>query len=1004
MLQRPKSCEGCPLHDNNIAIGFMAPEGTGSSGVMVVAEALGAREAYDGLPLRPNAPAGSVFQGIIRRIPGLDRNQLLLSNTIWCQPGSRNYLDGAGYEFPAIEHCQQHNKAVVAARRPRAIVTLGAIPTRTITGFSGYNQGIKLIRGYILPSNRPEYMVDGSPIPVIPTYHPSFLLRASKTRSKGGEGELGAKTEKAEGGMALSGVVRRDIELALKIAREGPPPRRKFETIKGNREVMDDLIREVKLHPELPLAWDIETPRSIDMADDESEIDSIQASVTQIQFALDGRRGFVFPGFMAEWVLDGTRSLLASPNRKYSWNGWKFDNKVVQGHWGIPILGEDIDLMTAWAWIQPDLPKGLQFATSFYAPDLGPWKHLAISDEDTYGACDVISLHMNAEGIFQTMAERGLRTSYDRHVLMLRGEMVDAQHRGLPVDVEAHIKFGNRIYEEIGVLENEIRTIIPEAVLGIEPKGDNKKKVVGPGYVGIPRQISNYLGEDGLPRDGSDRVTIREEVSNNDEDGNLIGTEIKEVVYTRRSVEVFDKEDLENKTIIRWVRLVPFSVGSGPQKIKYIEYKRSQELAARLAKGQDRAMAERLCKYKVPKVRNKQKEMKDNTGAREIEKLYKDTGDPVFRKLVDIGKRKKMYGTYVKGWDIKNGYLHTTYGYNTGTGQLTSKEPNVQNLPNHSELGKELRACIMAKPRKVLLEFDKKAFHAQTIAFEAKDKEYARLAAIDVHSYNAAWRLKLPEAPDLIKWSDADLKAWIKMKKGEPLIYKQEACVAYPDGMTFAQVRDFKTKKVGLGINFAQGAQSLFEQNPEGYKSKKEVQDLLDMFFSNFPKLKKFQNETAQLAHKQTYLQSRWGYIRRFYDVYQWDSAKWNEFSGSFGDWRHGDDFEAAGAFPVANDAHGMIKEEVLRLGGWSGTFTSPGEKVGEDLAEKYGFCNMNHDSLFFHCDNNLKDKCIEDVLGIMRQRCVTLTDSEMAPDGLFVDAEGKVGSDWAHMTEIKGV
>lgn len=1015
MTTRPPSCQGCPLNDNNIAIGFMAPEGLGSSGVLVVAEALGQQEARDSLPLRPNAPAGSVFAGIIRRIPGLDRSQLLLSNTIWCQPGPRNYLDGVPYEHGAIEHCQQYNAALVAQRKPRAIVTLGAISTRTITGMAGYNQGIKLVRGFIIPSNRPEYMVDGKPIPVIPTYHPSFLLRASKTRSKGWDGEAtGGKIEKAEGGMALAGVVRRDIELALQVARTGAPPRRKYEVIQGNREVMDALIREIELHPERAIAWDIETPRSIDMADDESEIDSIQANVTQIQFALDADRGFVFPGFSAAYVREGTRRILSSPNRKLSWNGWKFDNKVVSGHHGIPILGEDVDLMSAWAWIQPDLPKGLQYATSFHAPDLGPWKHLALSDEWVYGACDVISLHLNAEQIFKIMDQRGLRTSYDRHVLMLRTEMVEAQHRGFPVDPVKHEVFGRKIYAEIEKVQGEIRKLVPEGVLGLHPKPDKKKKFVGPGYVGIPRDIVSFLDDQGNPKDGSDRVIVFEEIPVPPDDGDESGetgeglptTETAAVVYVRRSVEVFNKETLENETLERWVKLLPFLPGSVDQKKAYILFKRNEEIVRRLSRGQSRADAERLAKYKVPKAKSgKSKELKDNTGSKELTKLYKDTGDEVFKLLVDITKLKKIHGTYVKGWNVIDGAVHTTFGLaDTGTGQLTSKSPNIQNTVKHSALGKEFRAIIAARPGKVLLEFDKKAFHAQTMAFEAKDKDYGRIAAIDIHSYNAAFRLKLPEAPQLLSWSDKDLGDWAKRRKAEEFIYKSEACVAYPDGMTFEQVRDFKTKKVGLGINFKQGAQAIFDQNPEGYNNKKEVQELLDAFYKTFPKIKKYQNEIAQLAHKQTYLISRWGYIRRFHDVYKWDSQKWNEFAGSMGDWAPGDDLEAAVAFLVANDAFGMLKEEMLRLAGWDDGFKTPGKRVGENLLTKYGFCNQIHDSLFFHCDLSLRDQCIENVLGVMRQPCLTLSDPEVAPNGLFVDADVKVGPDWAHMEGVKGV
>jgi hypothetical protein len=315
----------------------------------------------------------------------------------------------------------------------------------------------------------------------------------------------------------------------------------------------------------------------------------------------------------------------------------------------------------------------------------------------------------------------------------------------------------------------------------------------------------------------------------------------------------------------------------------------------------------------------------------------------------------------------------------------------------------------MAKPGRRLVEIDKKSFHAQTLAFEAKDKAYARLSAIDVHSYMTAHRLKFPEAHQLLSWSDADMLAWIKEKKKDKTIYPAEAVPNYPQGLTFQQVRDYKSKRVILGIGFCQGAASIFEQNPEGYKDKKEVQTFLDLFGVIFDKVKKFQTEITQLAHKQTYLISRWGYIRRFYDVFQWDPKKWNTFSGSMGDWSHGDDFEAAVAFLPANDAFGMLKEEMLRCAGYEIWPSISRVKQGDDLFKKYRFINQIHDSLIFHPDTNEDEKCVEDVLKIMREPCPTLYWPGMenegiagwTKDGLFVDAEAMIGNDWAHMEAI---
>lgn len=1027
MNMKPEICNDCILGQDGR--GFTAPEGLGSLGVLIMAEASGSHEADEGLPLRPYAPAGSVFEGLIRRIKNLDRKQLLISNVVRCQP-PKNWLLGAPWEYEAIEHCQQHAKKLVESRRPRCILALGALPTRTITGYAGYNQGIKLLRGFQLFASRSEYFVDGQPLPVVATYHPSFLLRASKTRSKGGkEGKedlgTGARVEKAEGGMSLAGACMRDIQLAMRIAKFGPIPKPKVEIISGGREVMEELIRQYENHPEWGLFWDIETPRSFDKAADESEIDSISAHVKQIQFTHCKERGWVFPGgFENEWCLEGTRKLMAMHHRKFTHNGKKFDVPIVHGHYGIPINGEQTDLMEKWHWIQPDLPRGLQFVTSFFWPEHGPWKHLALSNEEEYGVADVVTMVANEEGISKIMEEKGLRTSFDRHCQALGLEMQAASRRGLPMDEERHEEFGRSIGARIDVVDTEIQTLIPEPLFILEPK-KKKEGVTEFGYVKTPKKLEQYLfvvTEDGeitdrLVEPAPIRIVVLEEVEEEDEDGPTGEFWTKEVVYVH-------KELLPNLGVFKWHRQKPFAVGSPEQKLNYIKFRKEEEIQGRMEKGQDRATAERLAKYQVPIVKNKDKEKKENTGGKELDKLFKATGDKVFQLLVEITTLKKLHGTYgPKGWITRNGYVHTTFGVSdTGTGQLTSKSPNVQNAVKHSDLANQFRACICAKPGKVLIEIDKKSFHAQTLAFEAKDKAYARISALDVHSYVTAHRLKLPDAPNLMKWSDADINGYFDKLKEDKFLYKGEAVPAYPEGMTFKQIRNFKSKKAILGLGFAQGAGSIYDQNPEGYKNKAEVQAFKDLIFATFDKLVPFQTRITKEAHLKCELISRWGYIRKFYDVFQWDPKKWNKFTNTYGDWGHGDDFEAAVAFLPANDAFGMLKEEMLRLAGFRlGDLGNepPGawevedwpsyqktlitaRKHSEDLLAKYGFVNQIHDSLIFHCDYSLKDRCIEDVVRIMREPCLTLTDPEMAPNGLFVDVSVECGPDWASMKGVK--
>src|SRR5437773_994021 len=78
---------------------LMSPEGTGSSGILAMGEALGESEERDLLPFRPYAEAGSVLERALYRA-GVPRESLTLTNLVWYRP-PRNWLDGAPWEIDA---------------------------------------------------------------------------------------------------------------------------------------------------------------------------------------------------------------------------------------------------------------------------------------------------------------------------------------------------------------------------------------------------------------------------------------------------------------------------------------------------------------------------------------------------------------------------------------------------------------------------------------------------------------------------------------------------------------------------------------------------------------------------------------------------------------------------------------------------------------------------------------------------------------------------------------
>ncbi len=87
---------------------------------------------------------------------------------------------------------------------------------------------------------------------------------------------------------------------------------------------------------------------------------------------------------------------------------------------------------------------------------------------------------------------------------------------------------------------------------------------------------------------------------------------------------------------------------------------------------------------------------KPTTGADELARLAKKTGDPLLPKCIEFTEVQKMRGTYVQGWKPgADGRVHPNFGFKPATGQLSSDNPNAQNYPAHGELAERMKMMIV---------------------------------------------------------------------------------------------------------------------------------------------------------------------------------------------------------------------------------------------------------------------------------------------------------------------
>ena len=351
MQKKPPLCQGCALETTGK--GFGIPDGGFAKEVRLVGEALGKEEARTGKHFQ--GLAGWQLGMILARA-GLSRDDVFVENVIHCQPPD-NKLSHQPWEFPAINHCRPLLDASIDTMHPKVIVALGNIPMRRLTG----QLGIMRYRGSVLDGPRN--------IPVIPTFHPSFLLPRRKEKSS-------AK---------WTGPVISDMRKAIRLARDGFTRRVPKYLLDPQPAQALQFVEEYERTPDCYLSWDIETPYKISKGD-ESQLGEEDASII-LRISFSFRVGYAMSvPWQAPWM-PVIQRLLQSNRPMVGWNAKAFDIPKVREA-GIEVQGELHDGMNAFHVWLPNLPKGLEFVTSMCSDHILPWKHLSVAEPALYNCID----------------------------------------------------------------------------------------------------------------------------------------------------------------------------------------------------------------------------------------------------------------------------------------------------------------------------------------------------------------------------------------------------------------------------------------------------------------------------------------------------------------------------------------------------------------------------------------------------------------------------------------
>jgi DNA polymerase-1 len=301
-----------------------------------------------------------------------------------------------------------------------------------------------------------------------------------------------------------------------------------------------------------------------------------------------------------------------------------------------------------------------------------------------------------------------------------------------------------------------------------------------------------------------------------------------------------------------------------------------------------------------------------STAAGELEKM-KDA-HPIVPLILEYRELAKLTSTYVDALPklvrADTHRIHTTYNQTVAaTGRLSSSDPNLQNIPVRSELGREIRKAFVAAPGHELIVADYSQFELRILAHLSEDPAMidAFKSGQDIHSRTAS-------------------EVW-----GVPID-------------TVTKEQRYAAKAINFGIAYGMGANALAES---AGIPREEARAFIDKYFLTFPKVREYIDNTKELAHAQGYAETVFG--RRRYLPELRSNIPYLRAAGE----------RMAVNAPIQGTNADAIKLAMIELHHWIG------ERYGFGADAQVRMLLQVHDELVFETKKGLA----EEVIGVIKEK-----------------------------------
>lgn len=212
-----------------------------------------------------------------------------------------------------------------------------------------------------------------------------------------------------------------------------------------------------------------------------------------------------------------------------------------------------------------------------------------------------------------------------------------------------------------------------------------------------------------------------------------------------------------------------------------------------------------------------------STAAGELEKLR--GLHPMIDLIFEYRELSKLKSTYIDALPALTGVdgrIHTTFNQAiTATGRLSSKDPNLQNIPIKTELGREIRKAFIADKGSTLIAADYSQFELRIAAHLSNDK-----AMIE------------------------------DFKSGEDIHTRTSEIIWGVDHTQVTKEMRRIAKAINFGIIYGMGPRKLAA---EAGVSLEEARNFIDRFFAGRARLQEYLEELKALAAAQGYVETMFG-------------------------------------------------------------------------------------------------------------------------------------------------